>query len=61
MSSSTNSLRLEPGDLVRIVAPAGKGNQANIPLIKSYVESLGLVANITDGIYGMEYILYAFI
>jgi muramoyltetrapeptide carboxypeptidase len=41
-----------PGDTVRIVAPAGRGSPANLSSIKAYVESLGLVAQISDNIYG---------
>jgi muramoyltetrapeptide carboxypeptidase len=48
------NIKIEPGDLVRIVAPAGQGAAVNLPKIKTYVESLGLVAAIRDDIYDPE-------
>jgi len=43
--------KIEPGDVVRIVAPAGKGNAANLPLIRGYVNSLELVPILRDDVY----------
>ncbi|CAL8114072.1 unnamed protein product [Orchesella dallaii] len=54
-----NKFRANPGDLVRVVAPAGKGSSQNLPLIKEYIESLGLVAQITDNIYDQDEPFYS--
>lgn len=53
---------LQPGDIVRIVAPAWKdpyGGEDNIPRIKSYIESLGLIPVISENIYSNEDPLYS--
>lgn len=44
-------MNVNPGDIVRVVAPARKSPDAALPAIKTYVESLGLVANISEDIY----------
>ncbi|ODN01885.1 hypothetical protein Ocin01_04785 [Orchesella cincta] len=51
--------RANPGDLVRVVAPAGKGSSQNLPRITEYIESLGLVAQITDNIYDQDEPFYS--
>jgi len=43
--------KVNPGDIVRIVAPAGRGNASNLIPIQQYVESIGLVPVITPDIY----------
>jgi len=53
------SLMANPGDVVRVVAPAGKGAQSSLPLIKNYVESLGLVADISLNIYNQSEPFYS--
>jgi muramoyltetrapeptide carboxypeptidase len=50
---------LVPGDVVRIVAPAGKGENANLSRVKAYVESLGLVALMKDDIYDPDAPFYS--
>ncbi|ODN01886.1 hypothetical protein Ocin01_04786 [Orchesella cincta] len=50
---------VNPGDLVRAVAPAWKGTVENLALIKSYIESLGLVVQITDNIYDQNEPIYS--
>lgn len=54
-----SQLNINPGDLVRVVAPGGKGTVQNLQLIKTYVESLGLVAQITDNIYNQDEPFYS--
>jgi muramoyltetrapeptide carboxypeptidase len=49
---AVSTVQVQPGDLVRLVAPGSRGEEANLALCKAYIESLGLVAKITDGIYG---------
>ncbi|XP_021954514.1 putative carboxypeptidase RC0549 [Folsomia candida] len=56
---ASNSIKLAEGDLVRIVASAGKGSAANLPVIKAYVESLGLVADISPDIYNPDEPFYS--
>ena len=56
---SRKALRIVPGDKVGIIAPAGKGSQANLQLIKSYVESLQLVPVISDNIYDPDEPFYS--
>lgn len=45
------TLNVSPGDIVRVVAPAGRGAVDRGPEIQNYIQSLGLVANITENIY----------
>lgn len=52
-------LKVNPGDLVRVVAPAGKGTAQNLPLISKYIESLELVPQITDNIYNQDEPFYS--
>lgn len=56
---SEKSLNVNPGDIVKVIAPARKSSDAALPLIKAYVESLGLVANISDNIYSTEDLFYS--
>ncbi|KAJ6645445.1 putative carboxypeptidase [Pseudolycoriella hygida] len=49
--SSDETFNVSLGDIVKIVAPASKSSDSALPLIKNYIESLGLVANISDNIY----------
>jgi len=49
---ATVKVPVVPGDVVYIVAPAGRGSPSNLTAIKNYVESLGLVARLSDDIYG---------
>ncbi|CAL8114076.1 unnamed protein product [Orchesella dallaii] len=53
------NFKVNPGDLVRAVAPAWKGAVENLALIKAYIESLGLVAQITDNIYDQNEPIYS--
>lgn len=46
------TLNVNQGDIVRVIAPARKSPDTALPIIKTYVESLGLVANISADIYG---------
>ncbi|XP_037032944.1 putative carboxypeptidase RC0549 [Bradysia coprophila] len=53
------ALNVKPGDVVKVIAPARKSPDSALPLIKNYVESLGLVANISENIYSDEDAFYA--
>lgn len=44
---------------MRVVAPARKTPDSALPLIKTYIESLGLVANISENIYSTDDPFYA--
>jgi len=51
--------KIEIGDKVGIIAPAGKGSEANLPKISSYIESLGLVPVISENIYDQNEPFYS--
>lgn len=42
---------MKPGDIVKVIAPGCKGEPENLTFVKHYIESLGLVANISENIY----------
>lgn len=52
-------MNIQPGDVVKVIAPARKTPDSALPLIKTYVESLGLVADISENIYSDEDAFYA--
>jgi muramoyltetrapeptide carboxypeptidase len=54
-----NSFKISPGDKVAVIAPAGKGSQTNLELIKTYVESLELVPVISTNIYDPDTPFYS--
>lgn len=43
-------MKVNPGDIVRIIAPGSAGDSELPPMI-NYIESLGLVPNMTENIY----------
>lgn len=45
------TLNVKVGDVVRIIAPSCKYSDKNLPSIKAYIESLGLVAQISENIF----------
>lgn len=50
---------VKKGDIVRVVAPGCKSSESFLPLIKTYIESIGLVANISENIFSNEDPLYS--
>ncbi len=55
----SRTLNVTSGDIVRVVAPARSSSVSTLPLIKDYIESLGLVANISENIYSTEDAFYS--
>ncbi|KAG4078545.1 hypothetical protein HA402_009257 [Bradysia odoriphaga] len=53
------TLNVKPGDVVKVIAPARKSPDSALPLMKNYVESLGLVADISANIYSDEDAFYS--
>lgn len=58
-SPREKTLNIKPGDVVKVVAPARKSSDAALPLMKNYIESLGLVADISENIYSNEDAFYS--
>lgn len=52
-------MNVNPGDIVKVIAPGSKGTVAGLPKIEAYIELLQLEANISENIYSSADLFYS--